>query len=174
MYKTVERLFTVGLITVPVSVVGFIALAIWTYHDSYAQYARLKSCLEQHQFKVMDGWQREDGFLEDFGWKFRTQKGTIAHINVYKNDHARQCNARAVGVQLLDEQYYSDGTYLSFSNPDLVKALDGKQLKTMDEMLENVDELLAWVQENPTFRVNYEDVEKNKNRYLNLFISPDE
>lgn len=174
VYRTVERFFSVLMIAVPVGVLALFSSMIWAYYASYADYDQVKACLENHQFQVMDGWQREDTFLEDFGWEFRTKEGKIVHINVYKNDHARRCHARAVGVQLLEEQYYSDGPYLSFDHPDLVNALDGKQLKNMDDMLANIDQLLDWVEENPTFKVDPVTVEKNKHRYLNLIVDSGE
>ena len=58
----------------------------------------------------------------------------------------------------------------AFDHPDLVAALDGKQLKTMDDMLAHLDELLVWIEKNPNFRVG--PVDKNGDRYFNLIIAP--
>ena len=159
------------LIAIPGSVLALIGWIHWEIRATYADYRQVEACLERHQLDVVDSWQHRDMTLEDFSWTFRTADGQQLSIDIYDGDKARDCNHRVAGVHLRPETFGA-GKYLLFSHPELVDALDGQQLQTMDDMLENLDQLLAWVEENPDFKVDPAAVDRNQGRYLNLIIGP--
>ena len=175
--RFLHRPDVIALITMSVGTLAAFGWVLWTAYDSYIDYDRVKTCLERHQFDVVDGWQHQDLSLEDFGWEFRTQGGKQVRLDIYDINLPRHCNHRAHGVRLLDEPY-AGGPYLSFDHPELVRALGGKRLRTMDDMLENLDELLVWVDENPSFKEDPGALRKGRNvffnRSLNLIVFPDQ
>lgn len=169
----------VGLAIVGTPFALFGWLILWERPTTYADYDQVNACLERHQFEVLDGAQHQDLTLEDFSWKFRTADRNELAIEIYDGDWSRDCSHRAVGVQLLEDSRFwmsepsltsPVGSYLSFEHPDLVAALGGKQLRNMEDMLANLDELLAWVEQNPDYAVHSAEVEENSGRYLNLVV----
>ncbi|MBT9317222.1 hypothetical protein [Leptothoe spongobia] len=169
--KRLRWLVIAALIVIPGGFLTFVGWLRWTIHATYTDYEQVKACLERHQFEVIEGWQHQDMILEDFGWRFRTASGQQLGIDVYDGNQPRDCRDRAAGVQLL-EKNLQPGRYLSFDHPGLIDALDGQRLRTMDDMLENLDELLAWAEENPQFKVDPTEVTNNSDHYLNLIIVP--
>ncbi len=162
--KYLRRSVIAALIAIPGSFLSLVGWIYWEIHATYADYDQVKACLERHHLEVIDGWQHQT--LEDFGWSFRTTDGQELSLEIYDGDEARDCSHRADGIHFLSDTFGS-GQYLSFDHPDLVEALDGQQLKTMDDMLKNLDHLLTWIEENPEHWVNSLDVKK-PDRHLNL------
>ncbi|MEO1400038.1 MAG: hypothetical protein AAFV72_02160 [Cyanobacteria bacterium J06635_1] len=154
--------------------VGFVGLAFsvpWAARQSYQDYDEVEACLTHHQFKVEDGWQHRDTFLEDFGWFFRLPSGQPLGIDIYDHNSARDCDDRADGVQLIFGNSFGDGLYLAFDHPALVDALQGERIRTMDEMFDQLEWLVTWAEDHPETLVSQAPVKRE--RYLNLLLLPE-
>lgn len=160
------------LLAVSAILVGFIVSIHHAAKQSYQDYDEIKACLEQHQFLLEDSWRHEGLFLEDFGWLFRSRNGTKFGIDVYDSNQVRDCDDRDRGIQLIFNHSFNGGNSLPFDHPAVVEALEGQQIRTMDDLLDHLDWLTDWAQTHPDVLMPQSEIQ-GRAHYINLLVFPE-
>lgn len=154
-----RRLVVGGVLSLAVLAVGHIGWLFYHVHSSHRDYYQFEDCLNKHGLAVKEGWQYTDEgleiiglpALENFGWTFAVSDGQLWQFEVIDGYRVRDCNDRVAFVWLDGRSMWSlsKGRVLSLQHPELLKALDGQKIDTMDDLVAQLEWLLNWASEHP-------------------------
>ena len=161
---------------IPIGFVSFVAYSIQATHRDYDQVAK---CLEQHGFAVQDGWKRTDIALEDFGLTFEVSSGQQWEVQILDGNSVRDCSdppregLRHRIEQILlssDSINASNARYLPLSHPAMRKALNGQEMRTLNDVLAQLEPLLTWAEAHPDTLLTRQEVTEPEKSVS--FLSP--
>ncbi|MEL6397844.1 MAG: hypothetical protein AAFR26_02025 [Cyanobacteria bacterium J06626_4] len=158
-------LFVIALL--PLGFAGLVAVIVYDAENSYRDYDRVKACLQKHQFKVGEGWQHRDMYLEDFGWQVQLANEQWIELNIYDGSPIRTCRSRLQGLRVTTSGAFADDAYLPFDHPSLTEVTGDNPLATVEDVLVDLEDLLSWAAANPDALLSREAVSQ-PSRYLRI------
>ena len=166
-----KRLLVGGILicmAIPIGFVSFVAYSIQATNRDYDQVAK---CLEQHGFAAQDGWTRTDIALEDFGLIFEVSSGQQWEVQILDGNSVRDCSDRIEQILLSSNSINaSNARYLPLSHPALLKALNGQEMRTLNDVLAQLEWLLTWAEAHPETLLTSQEVTEPEKSVS--FLSP--
>ncbi|MFK8184332.1 MAG: hypothetical protein AB8B99_13250 [Phormidesmis sp.] len=153
-----RRFVAGGLFSLVALTVGSLALMLYDIQASHQDYDQIESCLKKHGLAVKDGWKYTDmgleiiglPALENFGFTFATSNNQLWSLEIIDGYGVRDCDDPVAWVWLSGvEIALPEGRALSLNHPELLQALDGKEIKTLDDLMAQLEWLLVWASEHP-------------------------